>query len=90
MLFSRNFVRSQWCQFELTLCLSHVMEHDDVIIIVCLDDVASRQMTSAMMAVLKTMTYIQWDENNRDAVRAFWGRLQLAINDVFLENEHVV
>ena len=66
------------------------MEHDDVIIIVCLDDVASRQMTSAMMAVLKTMTYIQWDENNRDAVRAFWGRLQLAINDVFLENEHVV
>jgi hypothetical protein len=59
MVFSRHFVRSQWCQFELTYCLRHVMDYDDALIIVCKDYVASGKMTSAMMAVMKTTTYIQ-------------------------------
>nr|KAG5691248.1 hypothetical protein BaRGS_015216 [Batillaria attramentaria] len=60
MLFSADFARSPWCQFELTLCLTHVMENDDALLVVHLYDVASRDMTSAMMAVMKTTTYIEW------------------------------
>ena len=81
MVFSRDFVRSQWCQFELTFCLRHAMDHDDSLIIVCVDDVASRDMTTAMMAVMKTTTYIQWAEL-RDAVDSFWARLRLALREV--------
>ena len=81
MVFSRDFVRSQWCQFELTFCLRHAMDHDDSLIIVCVDDVASRDMTTAMMAVMKTTTYIQWAEF-RDAVDSFWARLRLALREV--------
>ena len=81
MVFSRDFVRSQWCQFELTFCLSHVLAYEDALLVVCVDDVASRDMTSAMMAVLKTTTYIQWAEAP-DAVGSFWGRLQLALQEV--------
>jgi hypothetical protein len=81
MVFSRHFVRSQWCQFELAYCLSHVLEHEDALIIVCLDDVNSYEITSAMMAVLKTTTYIQWAEQ-RDAIHSFWGRLEIALNEV--------
>ncbi|XP_070212700.1 toll-like receptor 2 type-1 [Littorina saxatilis] len=81
MVFSKDFVRSQWCQFELTFCLTHVMDYDDVLIIVCMDDVASRDMTPAMMAVLRTTTYIQWEELD-DAEHSFWGRLRLALHEI--------
>ncbi|XP_070191358.1 toll-like receptor Tollo [Littorina saxatilis] len=81
MVFSKDFVYSQWCQFELTFCLSHVMDYDDTLLIVCLDDVTSRDMTPAMMAVLKTTTYIQWEDHG-DAVDSFWGRLRLALREV--------
>ncbi|XP_076464004.1 toll-like receptor 2 type-1 [Babylonia areolata] len=89
MVFSADFVRSQWCQFELNMCLSHVMDHDDALIVVCVDDVISRQMTSAMMAVLKTTTYIQWQVQD-DAVASFWGRLHLALNEILPQREHYV
>ena len=81
MVFSKDFVSSQWCQFELTYCLHHVMDYDDALVIVCLDDVTSRDMTTAMMAVLKTTTYIQWAELD-EAVESFWGRLHLALHEV--------
>ncbi|XP_070198829.1 toll-like receptor 2 type-2 [Littorina saxatilis] len=81
MVFSKDFVRSQWCQFELTFCMNHVMNFDDVLVIVCVDDVASRDMTAAMMAVLRTTTYIQWEELD-DAEHSFWGRLRLALHEI--------
>jgi hypothetical protein len=89
MVFSRKFARSQWCQFELNYCLRHVMEYDDALIIVCVDDVVSTEMmTSAMMAVLKTTTYIQW-AGHRDSIHAFWGRVRLALHEI-LGQEHRV
>jgi hypothetical protein len=33
MVFSNDFVHSQWCQFELAYCLSHVMDCEDALII---------------------------------------------------------
>jgi hypothetical protein len=89
MVFSRHFKRSQWCQFELAYCLNHVMDYDDALIIVCVDDLTSYELTSSMMAVLKTTTYIQWDRHP-DAVRAFWGRLKQALHEVTGHAEHVM
>nr|KAG5700708.1 hypothetical protein BaRGS_029073 [Batillaria attramentaria] len=57
MVFSSDFAKSPWCQFELTLCLTHVMDHDDALVITCLHDIPSRDLTPAMMAVMKTTTY---------------------------------
>jgi hypothetical protein len=89
MVFSRNFVLSNWCQYELAYCISHVMEHDDALIIVCVDDITSYEITSAMMAVIKTTTYIRW-VNRPDALRSFWGRLEIALNEVLPNEEHFV
>nr|KAG5702871.1 hypothetical protein BaRGS_019090 [Batillaria attramentaria] len=58
MLFSRAFAESVWCQFELQLCLNHALEHDDWPTVVLLEDIPSRDLTPAMMAVMKTTTYI--------------------------------
>ncbi|XP_025108357.1 toll-like receptor 13 [Pomacea canaliculata] len=81
MVFSTNFARSHWCQFELAFCLRHVMENEDNLIIVCLEDILSRDLTSVMMAVLKTNTYIQW-QNQPDAAASFWGRLEIALQEI--------
>ena len=89
MVFSRHFVLSQWCQFELAFCLKHVMDYDDALIVVCVDDVASRQMTPAMMAVLKTTTYLQWGEEE-EVADSFWSRLQLALAEIMEQQEDQV
>ncbi|KAL8621537.1 hypothetical protein ACOMHN_026209 [Nucella lapillus] len=73
--------RRKRCQFELSLCLTHVMDYDDALIVVCVDDVLSHDMTSVMRAVLKTTTYIQW-RREVEAKDLFWRRLLLALRDV--------
>ena len=65
------------------------MDVEDALVVLCLDDVASRDMTSAMMAVLKTTTYLQWAEE-REAVAAFWGRLRQAFWEILHERELTV
>nr|KAG5701421.1 hypothetical protein BaRGS_032753 [Batillaria attramentaria] len=81
MIFSKNFAESHWCQFELQLSLSHVMENDDELLVVLLEDIPSRDLTPAMMAVMRTMTYIEW-EDEPEARASFWGRLRIALNEI--------
>nr|KAG5692577.1 hypothetical protein BaRGS_024137 [Batillaria attramentaria] len=88
MLFSTNFSQSPWCQFELNLCLSHVMENDDMLLVVLLEDIPSRDLTPAMMAVMKTTTYIEWDDHP-EARASFWGRLQLGFSLAGVGGLHV-
>ena len=78
LVFSPHFARSQWCQFELKYCQGCVMERDDVMVLVSLQETESRDMTGAMMAVLKTTTYIEWSDE-QEARASFWGRLRLAL-----------
>ena len=84
MVFSTSFAHSQWCQFELALCLRHVMDYDDDLLVVCLHDVASRNLTSTMMAVYKTTTIIQWGTGAEEEA-SFWGRLHIALNEIVPE-----
>nr|KAG5699324.1 hypothetical protein BaRGS_004261 [Batillaria attramentaria] len=81
MLFSTNFAKSEWCQFELALCLSHVMEHDDALLVAWLHDIPSRDLTSSMMAVMKTTTCIEWSEEE-DAMESFWGRTRIGLQEI--------
>nr|ARQ14823.1 toll-like recptor 5 [Oncomelania hupensis] len=81
MVFSPHFVRSRWCQYELDFCINHVMEQGDALIVVCLEDVVWRDMSSSMVFVMKAITYIQWAEYD-DAKTAFWGRLKIAFREV--------
>ena len=58
------------------------MDHDDALVIACIDDVTSGvDLTPTMMAVLYTTTYIQWAEE-LDARASFWGRLNIALSEI--------
>ena len=90
MVFSRHFTHSPWCQFELDLCLGHTLDYGDALIVTCLGDVVSRDLTSTMAAVLETTTYIQW-RDNRDVVTSFWERVMLSLRDIMQgNNENIV
>ncbi|XP_070181505.1 toll-like receptor 2 type-1 [Littorina saxatilis] len=82
MVFSTHFARSQWCQFELSLGQRHVMDDDDVMTVVCVQRVQPREWTSAMMAILRTSTYVQWSEEPRHWA-AFWELVVTSLQDVF-------
>nr|KAG5694688.1 hypothetical protein BaRGS_010014 [Batillaria attramentaria] len=81
MLFSPNFVESPWCQFELKMCLQHVMDTDDMLVIILLEDVAPRDLTGSMRAVMNTVTYIPWSDEEEGRA-SFWGRIRLALHEV--------
>nr|KAG5704429.1 hypothetical protein BaRGS_024284 [Batillaria attramentaria] len=81
MVFSANFAKSPWCQFELNFCLGHVLENDDMLLVVLLSDVQARDLTPAMMAVMKTTTYIEWGDEP-DARESFWRRMYIALNEL--------
>ncbi|PVD39146.1 hypothetical protein C0Q70_01774 [Pomacea canaliculata] len=81
MVFSPDYARSEWCQFELKYCQCCVMDRDEVLVLVLLHETESRDMTSAMFAVMKTTTYIEW-ASTVDAANSFWGRLSLALDCV--------
>jgi hypothetical protein len=66
------------------MCLQHVVDNNDMLVVVCVDDITSsgsNHLTSAMMAVLLTTTYIQ-NEAGRDAGYLLWSRLQAALHEI--------
>ena len=82
VVFSRHFVQSPWCQFELALTLRHVLATDDALVVACLDDMLALDVTPTMAAVLQTTTYIQWLATDPAATRSFWARLAVALQEV--------
>ena len=81
MVFSKHFTHSPWCQFELDLCLGNTLDYGDALVVACLGDVASRDLTSTMAAVLQTTTYIQWRELS-DAQSLFWRKLRASLREL--------
>ena len=87
MVFSPDFARSQWCQFELKYCQGVAMERDDVLVLAALREPGSYEVTGSMMAVLRTTTYLQWARGDHRATASFWGRLRLALHDVIQQEQ---
>jgi hypothetical protein len=79
-VFSPHFVRSRWCQFELSLGLDHAINRDDDILVVNLCDVDPDDLTATMAAILRSCTYLQWTERGREAAQ-FWNGLRAALPD---------
>jgi toll-like receptor 13 len=78
LLFSPAFAASSWCQFELDLCLSQALHcrPPGALIVVRMGDLASRDLTGTMAALMETTTYMEW-RRDRDAIASFWDRLRL-------------
>jgi toll-like receptor 13 len=78
MVFTPEFARSEWYQFELTLCQRHALDRGDNLLVAYLQRVEEEDMTASMAAILRTNAYLQWSNQRRDQ-DTFWSTLQLAL-----------
>ncbi|XP_071080197.1 toll-like receptor 4 [Haliotis cracherodii] len=76
MVLSNSFILSSWCQFELTLIQKRALEKDEgYVVVVLLENIEARNMTSSLYALFQTTTYITWPDEEEDR-HVFWMRLK--------------
>ncbi|XP_033109364.1 toll-like receptor 13 [Anneissia japonica] len=79
LVISNNFVRSEWCNFELEMARNRMFDsHEDVLVSILLENVKYSSMPILLQKVLRKKTYIEWPKE--EGRKAFWTRLARAIN----------
>ena len=80
LILSNNFARSQWCQFEMTMAqLRSVEEGNHTLVVVMLETIQTRNMSTSLNVLLKTTTFIQWTVDKKGE-ELFWKRLAAAVS----------
>ncbi|KAK9969307.1 hypothetical protein ABG768_027491 [Culter alburnus] len=76
-LVSRNYLSSNWCSLEMQLATYRLqVEHRDILILVFLEMIPSRWLSShhRLARLVKTRTYLDWPQDP-EMQEAFWDRL---------------
>ncbi|XP_048049574.1 toll-like receptor 13 [Megalobrama amblycephala] len=76
-LISRNYLSSNWCSLEMQLATYRLqVEHRDILILVFLEMIPSRWLSShhRLARLVKTRTYLDWPQDP-EMHEAFWDRL---------------
>lgn len=81
LVISENFLKSQWCQFEMNLAQHQLLEsRRDKLILVFLEDIPVRKQPKILKYLMRTKTYIRWPENGSAEEKGlFWKRLKKSI-----------
>ncbi|XP_033111565.1 toll-like receptor 4 [Anneissia japonica] len=76
---TKNFAKSEWCYFEMEMARTRMFDnYEDILVVVILEHVASRNMPTLLQKILRKKTYIEWTENP-DGQKVFWTRLAAAL-----------
>ncbi|XP_033102346.1 toll-like receptor 2 [Anneissia japonica] len=76
MILTKNFLRSQWCYFELEMARIRLLENsENLFIIVLLERITTKDMPLKLQQVLRKKSYIRWP-NDEPAQRLFWTKLE--------------
>ncbi|XP_050409731.1 toll-like receptor 2 [Patella vulgata] len=69
VVLSNDFARSKWCQFEMSLAQKLVIDRSiESIVVVLLEDIETVNMSKSLNALLKTTTYIKWQDNENKEI----------------------
>jgi Leucine-rich repeat (LRR) protein len=87
VVISSRFALSKWCNFELMLCQSHVITHNlPSLLVIHLEEVESRDMSAALLALYKTTSFLAWPVHSSDSWDThrdkFWKRLERSLINV--------
>ncbi|XP_033095980.1 toll-like receptor 2 type-2 [Anneissia japonica] len=79
LVVSKNFIKSEWCYFELEMARMRMFDnHEDILVVVVLEKVSAKDMPILLHKILTTTTYIEWEEHpERQAL--FWVKLEAAL-----------
>nr|XP_037290525.1 toll-like receptor 2 [Rhipicephalus microplus] len=80
---SREFCRSRWCMFELSLAQHRLFESDlqDGLVFIKMNDVGESEMSSLLQYLTKSRTYVQIPEDGSSETlqNLFWLQLHAAL-----------
>ncbi|XP_041349520.1 toll-like receptor 4 [Gigantopelta aegis] len=80
LVLSNDFAKSHWCQFEMCLCQTYLLENGrGLLLAVLLEEIKSCHVTKSMYAVLKTTTYCTWPGEDEEAKSLFWERMRKSL-----------
>lgn len=88
LLISKNFLQSQWCQFEMNLAQHRLLEtRREKLIMVFLEDISEKRQPKILKYLMRTKTYIKWPLNgSENEKQLFWKRLKKSIVNGNWEN----
>ncbi|XP_033764131.1 toll-like receptor 2 type-2 [Pecten maximus] len=80
LVFSQDFARSEWCQFEAMTAYQRILtQGTSSVVIIMLEDISHRPVNDTIRNLLDAVTYIEWsnERNNRpEFFRKLFGALQ--------------
>ncbi|XP_013384396.1 toll-like receptor 13 [Lingula anatina] len=79
LVISRNFVRSNWCYFEMKMARMRLFEEGkDVLVLILLEDIPFREMNDTLFHLFKSKSYLEWPDNQRDQ-DVFWKKIRMVL-----------
>ena len=83
IVLSANFVKSNWCHFEVHMARNKLIEKGyDIIVPVILERFDLNLTSRTLRNVLDKNTYLTWDANDVEAQEHFWWQLSEGIKGV--------
>ncbi|KAK3091737.1 hypothetical protein FSP39_022260 [Pinctada imbricata] len=75
LVLSNNFAKSQWCQYEILLAQTRLLEEGgNTLILILLDEIKGKYMTNCLRMLLRTITYLAWTDNS-EGKKLFWSKV---------------
>ncbi|XP_062606738.1 toll-like receptor 2 [Saccostrea cucullata] len=79
IVLSNSFAQSHWCRFETMLAqLRTINKEKEMVIVIILENILTKNMTNSLHVLLKTTTFIEWT-NEKSGKEMFWNRVISAI-----------
>ncbi|XP_070574425.1 toll-like receptor 13 [Ptychodera flava] len=88
LVLSPNFVKSEWCHFEMQMAHHRLFEdRRDVVILLLLESIPNRDTPRMLRKLLLRKSYITWPkEEHGPARQLFWAQLESALKRPSLVN----
>ncbi|XP_034087367.1 toll-like receptor 2 [Gymnodraco acuticeps] len=90
---SQNFIRSEWCKYELDYTHFRLFDHnDDTVVLILLEPIDKETVPKKfckLRRVMNSRTYLEWPEDH-DQIPRFWHSLRTAIKKPETVNGNVV
>ncbi|XP_053375477.1 toll-like receptor 4 [Mercenaria mercenaria] len=82
LFFSKSFLQSEWCKYELNIArIESMYTKRSLILVIMLEGIPTGEMTIEMMDFVKTYTYLEYPKNGQQEDRdVFWGKCADFIN----------
>ncbi|XP_013403515.1 toll-like receptor 1 [Lingula anatina] len=81
LIISHNFIKSDWCKYEVDITQAKVLrERRGAIIVVFLEQIPYKQLPKTLRLMKRHVTYLEWPEEENEHKRAeFWKKMKLSL-----------